>query len=167
MAPSRRKGPAPAFDERRISPITGLPTKILSKRSYPPKDAARRRFFCTSPGCTKSFGRPSARETHLRTHNGVKPFTCPVPDCARTFSVFSNLKRHMIVHPGIDFRGMKVHDLPHLVWDPTHNPPLYFGEGNVRLANPHKSGGRKYAPDEEDEDEDADADAESEVPEST
>lgn len=88
----RRKSASQGYDDRRISPITGLPTKILSKRSYPPKDAARRRFHCEHVGCHKScrffrtqrvdltltsdddwaVGRPSARETHLRTHNGIR-----------------------------------------------------------------------------------------------
>ncbi|KAK4700317.1 hypothetical protein P7C70_g5927, partial [Phenoliferia sp. Uapishka_3] len=135
---------------RPISPITGLPTKVLAKRMFPPRDAAKRRFFCPFEGCEKAFGRPSARETHLRSHNGVRPFACPITTCGRPFSVFSNLKRHMIVsvslhtsiiyseslqsndcsaaqvHPGVDFRGITVHDLAHLEYDPTQTPPLFF-----------------------------------------
>jgi transcription elongation factor Elf1 len=46
--------------------------------------------------CGKRFVRPSARETHMYSHTGEKPFTCNV--CGRSFSVHSNLKRHAKVH---------------------------------------------------------------------
>ncbi|GAA6007377.1 uncharacterized protein JCM10292_005516 [Rhodotorula paludigena] len=95
-----------------ISPVTGKPVKVISKRGWPPKDLARRIYVCEIEGCGKAFGRPSARDTHMRTHDGVKPYGCPVPSCARRFSVFSNLKRHMIIHPTVDFRHVTVHDLP-------------------------------------------------------
>ncbi|KAM0751182.1 hypothetical protein T439DRAFT_356016 [Meredithblackwellia eburnea MCA 4105] len=132
---------------RPISPITGLPTKILAKRLFPPRDAAKRRFHCEQEGCGKSFGRPSARETHMRSHNGVRPFECPIPTCARSFSVFSNLKRHMIVHPGVDFRGITVHDLPHLIWDPSEVPSLHFRHSTRSLPTPPGGGrGGGYAP---------------------
>ncbi|GAA5988098.1 hypothetical protein JCM10908_002062 [Rhodotorula pacifica] len=102
----------------RISPITGKPVKSIAKRIFPPRDADKRRFVCEVEGCGKSFGRPSARNTHMRSHSGQKPFTCPIPDCARSFSVFSNLKRHMVVHPTVDFRHVTVHDLPLIQWVP-------------------------------------------------
>ncbi|GAA5965292.1 hypothetical protein JCM3765_007153 [Sporobolomyces pararoseus] len=100
----------------KISPITGKPTKSISKRSWPPKDAASRRYFCNVSDCGKSFGRPSALATHQRTHDGLKPFNCPVPTCARPFSVFSNLKRHMVVHPSVDFTAVTVNDLSSIKW---------------------------------------------------
>lgn len=119
---------------RPISPITGLPTKVLAKRLFPPRDSAKRMFHCLHEGCGKSFGKPSARETHLRSHNGIRPFECPIPTCGRPFSVFSNLKRHMIIHPGVDFRGVTVHDLPHLVWDPDRANPLFFSDATPAVA---------------------------------
>ncbi|GAA5971110.1 hypothetical protein JCM8115_003063 [Rhodotorula mucilaginosa] len=102
----------------RISPITGQPVKLIAKRVYPPRDAHKRRFVCEVEGCGKTFGRPSARNTHMRSHSGQKPFTCPIPRCARSFSVFSNLKRHMVMHPTVDFRHVTVHDLPLMRWVP-------------------------------------------------
>ncbi|KAK4702993.1 hypothetical protein P7C70_g3226, partial [Phenoliferia sp. Uapishka_3] len=147
-----RKASRQQVDPTRISPVTGLPTKILSKRCFPPKDADRRRFYCTYQGCSKSFGRPSARETHSRTHTGAKPFTCPVPTCGRNFSVFSNLKRHMIVHPGVDFRGIKVHDLQYLVWDAERIPPLFF-EDSMALGHleTRRQGSEEHEQEEEDD----------------
>ncbi|GAA5914238.1 uncharacterized protein JCM6883_000784 [Sporobolomyces salmoneus] len=102
--------------EERISPITGKPTKVISKRSWPPKDAALRRYSCTIQGCRKSFGRPSALNTHMRTHDGKKPYECPIPTCSRPFSVFSNLKRHMVIHPSVDFTSVTVNDLALIHW---------------------------------------------------
>ncbi|BGP17265.1 hypothetical protein JCM10213_008181 [Rhodosporidiobolus nylandii] len=108
---------------RPISPITGKPTKIIAKRSWPPKDQHKRTYVCSVEGCGKTFGRPSARDTHMRSHDGTKPFVCPIPSCARSFSVFSNLKRHMIVHPTVDFRHVAVHDLPLIQWVSDPNDP--------------------------------------------
>ncbi|SGZ26978.1 BQ5605_C025g10015 [Microbotryum silenes-dioicae] len=127
---------SPKHNERgeRISPVTGKPVRLLRKRSFPPKDAEKRVYVCTITGCSRRFGRPSARDTHVRTHTGAKrkhifshylqgeetnagsrvipAYVCPVASCARSFSVFSNLKRHMIIHPSLDFRNVSVHDLP-------------------------------------------------------
>ncbi|GAA5939110.1 hypothetical protein JCM1841_003357 [Sporobolomyces salmonicolor] len=118
---------SPGGGERPISPITGKPTKVIAKRGWPPKDAAKRTFFCEIPGCGKSFGRPSALSTHMRSHDGAKPFTCPIPTCGRPFSVFSNLKRHMIVHPSVDFRHVNVGELTQIRWVEDPNDP--GGEG--------------------------------------
>ncbi|KAM0789656.1 hypothetical protein ACM66B_000458 [Microbotryomycetes sp. NB124-2] len=95
---------------RRISPVTGKPTRQISKRQWPPKDADRRLWTCPVEGCELTFGRPSAVHTHMRTHDGAKPFVCPMLDCQRPFSVFSNLKRHMVVHPTVDFTHVNVKD---------------------------------------------------------
>lgn len=65
--------------ERPISPITGKPTKIISKRQWPPKDAAKRIYSCPFEDCDKTFGRPSARETHIRSHSGVRREFNPLP----------------------------------------------------------------------------------------
>ncbi|KAM0747888.1 hypothetical protein T439DRAFT_328556 [Meredithblackwellia eburnea MCA 4105] len=53
-----------------------------------------KRFACSFPGCTKTSARPSALETHMRTHTKEKPFKCPLSTCNRGFSVYSNMVRH-------------------------------------------------------------------------
>ncbi|ORY89593.1 hypothetical protein BCR35DRAFT_344682 [Leucosporidium creatinivorum] len=124
----RKRGSLPkeidAKSGRPISPITGLPTKVIAKRGWPPKDIAKRVYTCPFEGCDRIFGRPSARETHIRSHNGVQPFICPISSCRRPFSVFSNLKRHMIVHPTVDFRSVTVNDLPHIHCIETEQGPM-------------------------------------------
>ncbi|KAI5475772.1 zinc finger, C2H2-type domain containing protein [Pseudohyphozyma bogoriensis] len=57
-----------------------------------PRDAHLRRHAC--PTCAKLFARPSALETHLRTHSKEMPFICPEETCARGFAVRSNMRRH-------------------------------------------------------------------------
>lgn len=100
---SRRRRPRTpsASNLRPISPITGLPTKILARRSFPPKDAARRRYRCSDcdlackslgyrrllvygaylppfflrffiPSHLCVVGRPSALTTHSRLHSGAR-----------------------------------------------------------------------------------------------
>lgn len=32
------------------------------------------------------------------------------------------------VHPGVNFEHVSVHDLPFLVYDESHNPPLFWSE---------------------------------------
>lgn len=95
---------------------------IGSLTSIHSQDMAKRVYTCPFEGCDRIFGRPSARETHIRSHNGIQPFTCPI--CARPFSVFSNLKRHMIVHPTVDFRSVSVGDLPHIHCRETEVGPI-------------------------------------------
>ncbi|GAA6056445.1 hypothetical protein JCM3770_007472 [Rhodotorula araucariae] len=129
--PSPSTAPEMGAKSRPISPITGKPVKVISKRGWPPKDAHKRVYLCEIEGCGKTFGRPSARDTHMRSHNGDKPFECPIPSCLRRFSVFSNLKRHMVVHPTVDFRKVTVHDLAHIHFVP--DPPG---------AEPTSEGGR-------------------------
>ncbi|KAK4699939.1 hypothetical protein P7C70_g6315, partial [Phenoliferia sp. Uapishka_3] len=53
-----------------------------------------KRFACTFPGCGKTLARPSALNTHLRTHSQERPYACPVDWCNRGFSVYSNMVRH-------------------------------------------------------------------------
>ncbi|KAJ7599056.1 hypothetical protein C8J56DRAFT_915760 [Mycena floridula] len=45
--------------------------------------------------CSKSFARPSGLQTHMNTHNNIRPFKCPMPGCKRSFTVRSNAKRHL------------------------------------------------------------------------
>ncbi|BGP25495.1 proteophosphoglycan ppg4 [Rhodotorula toruloides] len=142
-SPTRTPSSTPKVHPTRVSPITGKPVKVISPRSWPPKDQHKRIYTCDFPGCDKSFGRPSARDTHMRSHSGVKPFMCPIPSCGRTFSVFSNLKRHMIVHPTVDFRHVTVNDLPLIHWVPDADPEASKAAGG--------EGGRLEWIDEDDE----------------
>lgn len=64
---------------------------------------------------------------------------------------------------------MKVHDLPHLVWDANRNPPLFFGPGSVvlcpttkRTLQAEERSEDEADPEEEEDDEDPDAEYESE-----
>ncbi|EJD41193.1 hypothetical protein AURDEDRAFT_169780 [Auricularia subglabra TFB-10046 SS5] len=50
--------------------------------------------------CGFAFDRPSALQTHARTHTGERPYQCT--ECGKDFSTTTNLFRHMrSLHPHI------------------------------------------------------------------
>ena len=53
---SKRQQRKEEIDElgRTMSKITGQPKRVLAKRAFPPKDAARRVYECGLEGCSKS-----------------------------------------------------------------------------------------------------------------
>jgi len=56
------------------------------------------RFYCTFPGCTKSFCRAYSLKYHQYTHYDNAPFACPEPGCGKKFSHQSRLNRHLFSH---------------------------------------------------------------------
>ncbi|KAM0747631.1 hypothetical protein T439DRAFT_383244 [Meredithblackwellia eburnea MCA 4105] len=62
------------------------------RATEPPRDEHLRKYACDE--CGKKFARPSALETHKRSHSKEMPYTCPEPSCGRTFAVQSNMRRH-------------------------------------------------------------------------
>jgi hypothetical protein len=48
------------------------------------------RYFCSFPGCSKSFGRISDNRRHVQTvHCQTNVYCCPVQDCCRSNRPFS------------------------------------------------------------------------------
>ncbi|KAG0143764.1 hypothetical protein CROQUDRAFT_32511, partial [Cronartium quercuum f. sp. fusiforme G11] len=52
-----------------------------------------KRFGC--PICDKRFARAFNLQTHIGTHQGIRPFDCPVNECFKSFSRRHDLSRHL------------------------------------------------------------------------
>ncbi|EDQ89221.1 cubitus interruptus [Monosiga brevicollis MX1] len=55
---------------------------------------------CTWPGCTKEYAKVSHLRSHMRRHNGEKPYSCTHPGCDWRFSRSDELARHIRSHTG-------------------------------------------------------------------
>ena len=87
-------------------PERGAGTKKMASHAY--SEAAliysevkrfhnnKKRFPCSSPGCTATFSRPSRLATHTLSHTGERPFECA--DCDKTFTRQAHLTRHVQVN---------------------------------------------------------------------
>lgn len=70
------------------------------------QDAIDREYWdsylqCQFEGCTATFKRQDALDTHAATHNGSRPFKCSFEGCTKSFFTKTKLKRHEKRHsPG-------------------------------------------------------------------
>jgi uncharacterized Zn-finger protein len=62
--------------------------------------------------CSRSFARPSALTTHIRTHTGERPYGCSLLGCGKTFNVKSNCTRHEDTKHGIIKRSKQTSRTP-------------------------------------------------------
>ncbi|XP_038212817.1 myeloid zinc finger 1-like, partial [Zerene cesonia] len=74
---------------------TDKPSADLS----PVKKNVRVRRVCPVSGCHKSFTTKTNLTTHLRRHNGERPFSCP--ECGKAFRSKNTLNNHTRIHTGI------------------------------------------------------------------
>ncbi|XP_045499533.1 zinc finger protein 79-like isoform X2 [Colias croceus] len=65
----------------------------------PNKKSERVRRVCPVSGCHKSFTTKTNLSTHLRIHNGDRPFPCH--ECGKAFRSKNTLNNHMRIHTGI------------------------------------------------------------------
>jgi len=58
----------------------------------------KRPYVCTFKNCMKGFKRSDALATHMRIHTREKTFECPYGNCKSTFSTKAGLKYHTLKH---------------------------------------------------------------------
>lgn len=58
----------------------------------------KRPYVCTFKNCMKGFKRSDALATHMRIHTREKTFECPYGSCKSTFSTKAGLKYHTLKH---------------------------------------------------------------------
>jgi uncharacterized Zn-finger protein len=58
----------------------------------------KRPYVCTYKNCMKGFKRSDALATHMRIHTREKTFECPYGNCKSTFSTKAGLKYHTLKH---------------------------------------------------------------------
>jgi len=59
---------------------------------------SKRPYVCTYKNCMKGFKRSDALATHMRIHTREKTFECPYGNCKSTFSTKAGLKYHTLKH---------------------------------------------------------------------
>ncbi|KAL1747637.1 hypothetical protein HDZ31DRAFT_18556, partial [Schizophyllum fasciatum] len=90
--------PEPATDSVPLNIFTP-PGSPKDRRNSAPR--APKMHQC--PVCQKWFPRPGGLQTHMNSHNNVKPFVCGFPECDLRFTVQSNARRHRRNAHGAEF----------------------------------------------------------------
>ncbi|KAM3956387.1 LOW QUALITY PROTEIN: uncharacterized protein ACR2FA_009642 [Aphomia sociella] len=70
-------------------------TRALARRHCGP----RRRRACPLPGCHKTFTTNTNLNTHIRAHNGERPYVCG--ECGKGFTSKNILNDHLRIHTGV------------------------------------------------------------------
>ncbi|KAJ9143735.1 Finger protein azf1 [Pleurostoma richardsiae] len=73
------------------------PQKVPKQRRV---KVIRKRFICDVPDCNKRFAQRAQLTTHMRCHNGERPYVCSFPGCNSSFGQHGNLKVHQRLHSG-------------------------------------------------------------------
>jgi len=82
--------------QHRASILT-MPQKDLRMPPVNDEDESdpRGMYRCTFPSCGKYFTRRYNLQSHLKTHDGLKPYSCNVEKCTAEFSRKYDLRRHI------------------------------------------------------------------------
>ena len=59
-----------------------------------------KKHACHWPNCGKTYGKTSHLKSHIRQHQGIRPFVCPTKTCMKSFTRSDELSRHVRIHTG-------------------------------------------------------------------
>jgi len=103
--PRQRKAQSAQSTSTKATPMHAGSSALLAEHNEVARamldldaDAARKRFWCTFPGCTMRLSRPSHLEKHMRTHTNERPHECT--ECDMAFKTKWTLKKHIRTHTG-------------------------------------------------------------------
>lgn len=91
--PSDNSNTQPGFLRRNSSHSSISTASTTSVQNSTPVAPKEKRFPC--PECDKRFARAFNLQTHIGTHQGIRPFECPAPECIKAFSRRHDLSRHL------------------------------------------------------------------------
>lgn len=84
-------------DYLRRSSVSSISTNTSTQSPFgsikTPKPIKEKKFAC--PSCEKRFARAFNLQTHIATHQGIRPFECLAPTCTKAFSRRHDLSRHL------------------------------------------------------------------------
>ena len=59
-----------------------------------------KKHACHWPNCGKTYGKTSHLKSHIRQHQGIRPFVCSTKTCLKSFTRSDELSRHQRIHTG-------------------------------------------------------------------
>ena len=67
-----------------------------------------KKHACHWPGCPKTYGKTSHLKSHIRQHQGIRPFICPDQTCMKVFMLTFHLKHAIKVKSSLNYECFKI-----------------------------------------------------------